>query len=193
MREATNDDARGEVTRLLCAISDGDQQAVASLLPLVYDELRAAAQRLLNQERANHTLQPTALVHEAYLRLVDQSEQGWESRGHFFGVAAKAMRRVLVDHARAHNALKRGGGRLRLSLDESALPVEAASEYVEALDEALGDLSEIDEQKSRIVELRFFGGLTTEEAAEALEVSTRTVERDWRLAKAWLHRAISME
>ena len=193
MKEAEANPAKGEVTRLLCAIGDGDQQAVTALLPLVYDELRTAAQRLLRQERADHTLQPTALVHEAYLRLVDQSEQGWESRRHFFGVAAKAMRRVLVDHARSHTALKRGGGRLRLSLDESALPIEEASAYVEALDEALGDLSAIDEQKSRIVELRFFGGLTTEEAAEALDVSTRTVERDWRLAKAWLHRAICTE
>jgi len=179
-----------EVTQILQEWNSGDD-ARARLMPLVYDELRRLAQSYLRRERPDHTLQPTALVHEAYLRLVDQSRVEWRNRVHFYGVAAQMMRRILIDHARAHASEKRSGGARRLSLDEAAvLPEERAADLV-ALDDALKLLADKDERKSRVVELRFFGGLSVEETAEALGLHTATVERDWRFAKMWLHRELS--
>jgi RNA polymerase sigma factor (TIGR02999 family) len=181
-----------EVTQILQEWNNGGDDARARLMPLVYGELRRLAQSYLRRERPDHTLQPTALVHEAYLRLVDQSRVEWQNRVHFYGVAAQMMRRILIDHARAHASEKRGGGR-RLSLDEAAvLPEERAADLV-ALDDALKLLADTDERKSRVVELRFFGGLSVKETADALGLHTATVERDWRIAKMWLHRELSGE
>lgn len=174
------------VTRLLIAVTDGDRAAVDSLLPLIYDELRRLAAGYLRRERPDHTLQPTALVHEAYLRLVDQTQVSWQNRAHFVGVAAQMMRRILVDHARAHTSQKRGGDYEKLSLDENIDKAVQRSTELIALDEALKELAEIDPQMSRLVELRYFGGLTVEEAAEVLGVTPITVKRHWRMAKAWL-------
>ena len=180
-----------EVTRLLIRLTDGDDGALGDLLPLVYGELRRLAAGYLRRERAGHTLQPTALVHEAYLRLVDQSQVRWQNRAHFLGVAAQMMRRILVDHARGQQAEKRGGDFQKLSLDENIdVSGERASDLV-ALDEALERLAELDPQKSRVVELRFFGGLSVEETAEVLGVSAPTVKRQWRMAKAWLYGQVS--
>jgi RNA polymerase sigma-70 factor, ECF subfamily len=174
------------VTRLLIELTNGNHAAVDALLPLIYDELRSLAANYLRRERPDHTLQPTALVHEAYLRMVDQTQVNWQNRAHFFGVAAQMMRRILVDHARSHRAEKRGADFQKLSLDENIdKAVERSAELV-ALDEALKALAEIDEHKSRIVELRYFGGLSIEETAEVLGVSPITVKRHWRMAKAWL-------
>jgi RNA polymerase sigma factor (TIGR02999 family) len=167
-------------------LTDGDGAAMDELLQLVYAELRRLAASYLRRERSDHTLQPTALVHEAYLRMVDQTQVRWQNRAHFFGVAAQMMRRILVDHARSQHAEKRGGDAQKLSLDENIdVSGERAADLV-ALDEALSRLAEIDPQKSRVVELRFFGGLSVEETAEVLGVSAPTVKRHWRLAKAWL-------
>jgi RNA polymerase sigma factor (TIGR02999 family) len=175
-----------EVTRLLVQLTDGDNAALDDLLPLVYAELRRLAANYLRRERQGHTLQPTALVHEAYLRMIDQTQVRWQNRAHFFGVAAQMMRRILVDHARSQQAEKRGGDVQKFSLDENIdVSGERAADLV-ALDEALARLAEIDPQKSRIVELRFFGGLSVEETAEVLNVSAPTVKRQWRMAKAWL-------
>jgi RNA polymerase sigma factor (TIGR02999 family) len=176
-----------EVTKLLIRLTEGDHAVLDALLPAVYDELRRLAANYLRRERASHTLQPTALVHEAYIRLVDQTRVEWQNRAHFFGVAAQMMRRILVDHARSQAAEKRGGDAQKLSLDEN-IDVSAMrpSELV-ALDEALERLAELDPQKSRLVELRFFGGLSVEETAEVLGVSAPTVKRQWRMAKAWLY------
>jgi RNA polymerase sigma-70 factor (ECF subfamily) len=182
-----------EVTALLLSWSDGDQDALARLMPLVYDELRRLALDHLRRERPDHTLQPTALVNEVYLRLVDQRSVSWQTRAQFFGLAARLMRHVLVDHARTRAAAKRGGGASKLSLDEARVaPEEVAAELV-ALDEALVRLAAVDERKGRVVEMRFFGGLSVEETAEALGVSDKTVMRDWRIAKLWLHRELSRE
>jgi RNA polymerase sigma factor (TIGR02999 family) len=176
-----------EVTRILQEWNSGGD-AHARLMPLVYDELRRLAKAFLRRERPDHTLQPTALVHEAYMRLVDQSRVEWQGRAHFYGIAAQVMRRILIDHARAHASEKRAGGARRLSLDEAALlPEERAADLL-ALDEALKLLAEKDERKGRVVELRFFGGLSVRETAEVLGVHTATVERDWVVAKAWLYR-----
>ncbi len=178
-----------EVTRLLAAYSRGDREALDKLLPLVYGELRRTAERYLRRERSDHTLQATALVHEAYLKLIDQREVRWQNRAHFFGVAAQAMRRILVDHARGHMAAKRGSGGVKLSLEDNEAAIVSAekAEEMVALDEALNRLAEIDPQKSRIVELRFFGGLSIEETAEVLGIGTATVIRQWRMARAWLY------
>jgi len=177
-----------EVTRLLVRLTDGDRGVLDELLPLIYGELRRLAAGYLRRERVGHTLQPTALVHEAYLRLVDQTQVRWQNRAHFLGVAAQMMRRILVDHARAHEAGKRGGEFQKLSLDEN---IDASGEgrdlNLVALDDALERLAELDPQKSKIVELRFFGGLSVEETAEVLGVSAPTVKRQWRMAKAWLY------
>src|ERR1044072_8528923 len=177
-----------EVTRLLVRLTDGDRGVLDDLLPVVYGELRRLAASYLRKERVGHTLQPTALVHEAYMRLVDQTQVQWQTRAHFFGVAAQMMRRILVDHARAHEAEKRGGEFQKLSLDEN-LDAAGAERDVNlvALDDALNRLAEMDPQKSKIVELRFFGGLSVEETAEVLGVSAPTVKRQWRMAKAWLY------
>ena len=176
-----------EVTRLLVRLTDGDRGVLDELLPLIYGELRRLAAGYLRRERVGHTLQPTALVHEAYLRLVDQTQVRWQNRAHFLGVAAQMMRRILVDHARGQRAEKRGGDFQKLSLDENIdVSGERASDLV-ALDEALQRLAEFDPQKARVVELRFFGGLSVEETAEVLGVSAPTVKRQWRMAKAWLY------
>jgi RNA polymerase sigma factor (TIGR02999 family) len=180
-----------EVTQLLMAWSDGDQEALDQLTPLVYKELRRLAKGYLNQERPGHILQTTALVNEAYLRLIDWKQAQWRNRAHFFGVAAQLMRRILVDFARARRQEKRGGLARQVSLDEAAtVAVERVAEFI-ALDEALDQLAVIDPGRSRMVELRFFGGLTEEETAEVLKVSTRTIRREWSLARAWLHRELN--
>lgn len=180
-----------QVTKLLVDWSNGDQQALEHLTPLVYGELRRLAGRYLRKERPDHTLQSTALVHEAYLRLIDQKNVRWQNRAHFFGVAAQMIRRILVDHARSKHAVKRGASAPKLSLDEAiALPDRKDFDVI-ALDDALNGLAKIDPQQSRIVELRFFTGLTVEETAEVLGISPATVKRDWVTAKAWLYRDIS--
>jgi RNA polymerase sigma factor (TIGR02999 family) len=178
---------------LLVAWNRGNRRGLNQLLPLVYAELRRIAARQLRGERANHTLQPTALVHEAYLRLVDQRQVDWQNRAHFFGVAAQVMRRILVDHARRHSASKRGEGVPCMSIDE-AREVAASNEMpVLALDQALDRLEKIDSDLARIVELRAFGGLTIEEAAHVLNVSPSTAKREWRTAKAWLGRELGLD
>ena len=181
------------VTQLLLDWRNGDAAALDRLMPLVYDELGRIASRFLRNERQAHTLQTGALVNEAYLRLVDHENIEWQNRAHFFGVAAQAMRRVLVDHARSRNYAKRGGAAIQVSLDQAAdVTGERAAELI-ALDDALQELAKIDPRKSRVVELRYFGGLSVEETAEALGISTITVTRDWNTAKAWLMREVSRE
>jgi RNA polymerase sigma-70 factor, ECF subfamily len=180
---ASNDD----VTLLLSQLSEGDQSVIPRLIPVVYDELRHLAASHMRYERPDHTLRTTALVHEAYIRLVEQRQVNWKSRAHFFGIAAQLMRRILVDHARNHLRKKRGGEQQKLSLDEAATVSLGRSAEVVAVDEALGRLAKLDPRQNQIVELRFFGGLSTEETAEVLGVSARTVEREWSLAKAWLY------
>jgi RNA polymerase sigma-70 factor (ECF subfamily) len=180
-----------DVTQILQEVSGGDRDAPARLMPLVYDELRRLADHYLRQERPDHTLQPTALVHEAYLKLIDQTRVDWQNRAHFFGVAAQLMRRILVDHARRHRASKRGGFQQKLTLDEAVDYSQPRDLDLVALDDALNALAQMDARQSQIVELRFFGGLTIEETAEALGVSPATVKVDWSMAKAWLRREIS--
>jgi RNA polymerase sigma factor (TIGR02999 family) len=179
-----------EVSRLLVNWGNGDQAALDELIPLVYDELRRIAGRYMRREGQGHTLQTSALINEAYLRLVDQRSVQWQNRAHFFGVAAQLMRRILVDHARRRLRAKRGGGAQMVSLAEPAVMSKEVAEVI-ALDVALNNLAGIDPRKSQIVEMKFFGGLTTEEVAEVLKVTSRTVEREWRKAKAWLKLAIS--
>ena len=181
------------VTQLLIAWSDGNQAALDALMPLVYEELRRLAHNYMRREHPGHTLQTTALVNEAYFRLVDQKRVHWQNRSHFFAISAQLMRRILVDHARSHRYVKRGGGDHKVSLDEVALVVQGQAAQVIALDDALVELAAIDERKSNIVELRFFGGLNVEETAEALKISPRTVMREWSMAKAWLYRTINHE
>jgi RNA polymerase sigma factor (TIGR02999 family) len=175
------------VTQILATIERGDPHAAEQLLPLVYEELRRLAAAKIAQEAAGQTLQATALVHEAFLKLVDQRAVRWQNRAHFFGIAAQAMRRILVDHARAHAAGKRGSGEQPVSLDEALVVTSALDVDLLALDEVLTRLSAIDPQQSRVVELRFFGGLTLEETAEVMGISPATVGREWTLAKAWLY------
>jgi RNA polymerase sigma-70 factor (ECF subfamily) len=180
-----------EITAQLLAWNQGDASALERLIPAVYQELRRMADRYLRQENSGHTLQPTALVHEAYLRLIDQTQVEWQNRAHFFGVAAQMMRRILVDHAKAKHRDKRGGGAFKLSFDEVAdYTHERAAEMV-ALDDALQSLAAFDERKSRVVELRYFGGLNIEESAQVLDISPNTVLRDWNMAKAWLYQELS--
>ena len=181
------------VTQLLIGWSKGDKEALDSLLPLVYEELRKQAARYLRHERVGHTLQTTALIHEAYLKLVDQKNVHWQNRAHFFGIAAQLMRRILVDHARTKKRAKRGGSDIRVSFNDANLMGQARDLDIVALDEALSRLAQVDPQQSRIVELRFFSGLTVEETAEVMSISPATVKRDWSMAKAWLHREISGE
>jgi RNA polymerase sigma factor (TIGR02999 family) len=182
-----------DVTALLGDWSRGDRTALNQLLPLVYAELHRVAARQLRKERADHTLQPTALVHEAYIRLVDQRQVDWQNRAHFFGVAAQVMRRILVDHARRHGASKRGEGVRCVSIDEAREVAASDGMPVLALDQALDRLEQIDAELARIVELRAFGGLTIEEAAHVLSVSPSTAKRDWRTAKAWLNHELRSE
>lgn len=183
----------GEVTALLLRWSEGDMDALERLTPLVYDECRRIAARQLRGERVEHTLSPTALVHEMYLRLVDQHRATYRNRAQFFSIAARLMRRVLVDHARARLATKRDGGRTLLSLDAaSEVPAEPAIADVIAIDEALGRLARLDPEQERIVELRYFAGLTVEETAAVVGRSPRTVKREWQLARAWLFREMQL-
>jgi len=179
-----------EITQMLVAWSEGDQAALEQLTPLVYRELHRLAKGYLRRERDGHLLQTTALINEAYLRLIDWKDVRWQNRAHFFGVAAQLMRRILVDFARTRHQARHGGGARQVSFEEAeAMSVERSAELI-ALDEALEQLSTIDPRRSRIVELRFFGGLSEEETAEVLKVSPRTVRREWSLARAWLHREL---
>ena len=181
-----------DITEILQAWSDGRREAMDAIVPLVYDELRRQARRFLRRERAGHTLQTTALIHEAYLRLIDQRDVNWQNRAHFFGIAAQAMRRILVDYARERHREKRGGAAENLPLDEARLVVsEERSIDLVALDEALTRLAKFDGQQARVVELRYFSGLSIEETAEVLKISTATVKRDWNMAKAWLKQEIT--
>ena len=181
-----------QVSQLLIAWGEGDQAALDELMPLVYQELRRLAHHYMRQERPGHTLQTSGLVNEACLRLVDQSNIRWQDRAHFFGIAARLMRQVLVDYARKRSYQKRGGDAHRVSLDETMIVSEARAADVLALDHALKNLAEMDPRQSQIVELRFFGGLSIAETAEVLAVSPGTVMRDWTLAKAWLRRAVTI-
>lgn len=175
-----------DVTQMLNAISAGDEAAPERLLNLVYDELRRLAHGYMKNERSDHTLQATALVHEAYIQLVDWKNVSWQNRAHFFAAAAQMMRKILVDHARERNALKRGGGLRTIALDEAVSFPNQNNVDLIGLDDALLELGSFDSQQARIVELRFFGGLTIEETAHALNISDSTVKRDWQIAKAWL-------
>jgi RNA polymerase sigma-70 factor, ECF subfamily len=176
-----------DVTILLSELRKGDPDAASKLIPLVYNELRRLAGHYMRQERPDHTLQATALVHEAYLKLIQQRSVDWQGRAHFFGIAAQLMRRILIDHARGHLREKRGGAQQALPLDEALVFSPGQSSELIHLDEALERLAKLDARQSRIVELRFFGGLSNEETAEFLGISSKTVKRDWSLAKAWLH------
>jgi RNA polymerase sigma factor (TIGR02999 family) len=178
------------ITHLLNEWSDGDRRALDKLTPLVYEELRHQAARYLRRERPGHTLQTTALIHEAYLRLIDAKDVHWQSRTHFFAIAANIMRRILVEHARRRAADKRGGSQLRVQLDEKLAVADAGDVDLLAIDEALDTLAAIDPQQARVVELRFFSGLNVEETATVLGVSPKTVKRDWSVARAWLRREI---
>ena len=181
-----------EVTQLLAAWRGGDPQALDKLMPLVYDELRRIASRYMKREHPGHTLQTTALVNEAYLRMVGQQNVDWQNRAHFFGVAASVMRHLLVDRARANGRVRRGGNPQQVTLDEAAVVSEQKGEELLALDEALTKLNEIDERKVKIVELRYFSGLSAVETADVLGVSEITVKREWLKAKAWLYRELSL-
>jgi RNA polymerase sigma-70 factor, ECF subfamily len=176
-----------DVTLLLARAAGGDRQAASALVPLIYGELHRMAARHMQRERSDHTLQATALVHEAYMRLVQQRRTNWKNRAHFFGVAAQIMRRILVDHARGKVRAKRGGSRQKISLDNAVTLSMGQSWELLAIDEALGRLAKRDPRQCRIVELKFFGGLTTEETAEVLDTSPSTIEREWTLARAWLY------
>jgi RNA polymerase sigma factor (TIGR02999 family) len=180
-----------DVTQLLLAWSDGEQSALEELMPLVLGELRRLAGRFLRQERPGHTLQPTALVNEAYLRLIDARHVRWQNRAHFFAISARLMRQILVDSARERDAQKRGGGKALVNLDEALMIGQQPDEDLVALDDALCALAEIDPRKSQVVDLRFFGGLNIEETAEVLKVSPETVKRDWRMARSWLRRRLN--
>jgi RNA polymerase sigma-70 factor, ECF subfamily len=176
-----------EVTQLLIAWSNGEEEALEKLVPLVYDELRRIARRYMKREPAGHTLQTTALVNEAYLRLIEQKGMKWQNRAHFFAISAQLMRRILVSMARARHANKRGGEARQVSLDEALVISEERAAELVALDEAMNELAALDPRRSRVVELRYFGGLSVEETAEVLKISPETVMRDWKRAKAWLY------
>lgn len=181
-----------DITGILREWSDGKAEALDALLPLVYDELHRQAARFLRNERREHTLQPTALINEAYIKLIDSADINWQGRTHFFAIAATQMRRVLVDHARAKHRMKRGGDDIRIPLEEVNVAVSARADVdLIALDEALDRLAERDEQQERVVELRYFSGLSLEETAEVLQISRATVARDWEAARAWLHRELT--
>jgi RNA polymerase sigma factor (TIGR02999 family) len=181
----------GQITRMLRKWSDGDVTVAESLTPIIYDELRRLAEAYMHGERSGHTLQPTALIHEAYLRLVSHKQPDWDSRSHFFGFAARLMRQILIDHARGRLTAKRGGGMHEITLTDLNVGVPERRVDLLALDEALSRLAELDERRARVLELRYFGGLTEREAAETLGVSVATVRRDVRIAEAWLYREMS--
>lgn len=180
-----------EITRALQDWNDGKEDAQDRLLPYVYDELKRQARYLMSRERSNHTLQPTALVHEAFMRLAKQTGIDWQNRSHFFGISSRLMRQILVDHARTHAAAKRGSNPIHYSLDDIDIPVEQRAESIIAMNEALDHLGQIDEQQAKIVEMRFFGGLSNSDIADALGVSERTVLRDLKVAKLWLYRELN--
>jgi RNA polymerase sigma-70 factor (ECF subfamily) len=180
-----------EITQLLAEWSEGNQAALDQLYPLVYNELRRLAHGYLRRERKGHTLQTTALINEAYLRLVDQKHVHWANRSHFFGISAQIMRRILIDHARRYDYAKRGGGAQRISLDEAAVVAKQRGRTLLLLDEALKSLAKIDPRRSQVVELRYFGGLNNEEIAGVLKISENTVTRDWNMARAWLYQELS--
>lgn len=179
-----------QITQLLLAWGNGDQRALEELMPLVYDELRKMAARHMRRQNPGHTLQTTALVNEAYLRLIDSSQVRWQNRAHFFAVSAQLMRRILVDFARQRQNLKHGGGARKVSLDEALVVSPERGADLLALDEALNRLAALNARQAQVVELRYFGGLSEEETAEALKVSLRTVQRDWNLARLWLYKAV---
>ncbi|MDX6306314.1 MAG: hypothetical protein QOI77_3283 [Blastocatellia bacterium] len=181
----------GDVTQMLISYGQGNREALDALLPLVYDELRVIARSYLRQERPDHTLQPTGLVHEAYLRLINQQRVDWRNRAQFFGLAANMMRRILVNHAESKRAQKRGGGAEKITLDEVAVLFDNDVVDLIALDEVLGRLEKLDKLKSDVVELKFFGGLTIAEIAEVTKTSTATVEREWAFARGWLYNALT--
>jgi RNA polymerase sigma-70 factor (ECF subfamily) len=193
MVSAMSEAAAEQTTRLLNALTAGDREAADQLMPLVYDQLRKIAGEYFRREPPGHTLQPTALVHEAYVKLVDQRHVHWRGRTHFLAVGAQLMRRILVDHARSKGRAKRGGGRLRITLDEAVAVSRGSDEDVLAVHEALEKLAKLDPRQARIVELRFFGGLTVQEVADALGVSKRTVESEWTMIRAWLRRELAEE
>ena len=180
-----------EITRLLVAWGDGDESALEALTPLVYEELHRLAHHYMRNERAGHTLQSSALVNEAYVRLIDWKSVRWQSRAHFFGVSAQLMRRILVDFARSRNYAKRGGQLGVIPIDDAVVVSDDKGADIVALDEALESLAKLDERQSKVVELRFFGGLSVEETAEVLHISSGTVRRDWSIARAWLRREIT--
>src|SRR6187431_895109 len=189
----TPSSTRQEVTQLLGDWSNGDDRALEKLVPLVQPELHRLAHHYMSRERAGHTLQTTAILNEAYLRLVDDTKPVWQGRSHFIAAAAQLMRRIMVDHARERQALKRGGGALKVTLDEAALVTETRSEELLALDEALEKLAAFDKRKADVVEMRYFGGLTMEEIADVLKVHVNTVTREWSAARAWLFATLSGE
>lgn len=185
-----SDSPQSTISRLIRELRNGDANAAATLMPLLYDELHRLAVYYMRNERAGHTLQPTALVNEAYIRLIDQRESDWQNRAHFIAVAAQAMRRVLIDHARSKQRVKRGGLQVKVALEDVALAAGDQPQDLVALDAALERLAKVDARQSRIVELRYFGGLTVEQTAEVLGISAPTVKRDWAVARAWLHREL---
>ncbi len=185
------DPDRAEITAMLLDLSGDNREVIDALMPHVYDVLHGIARKQLGRERSDHTLAPTALVHEAYMRLIDQNQVRWQNRAHFFAIAARAMRRILVNHARDRVALKRGGGQMAITLDEELAPAISRPEQMLALEDALNRLQTLDERRALVVEYRFFGGLTHEEIAHVLGVSVPTVQRDWRFARAWLARDLS--
>lgn len=186
-----SDSTAPEITRILREWNNGDDEAKERLLRFVYDELKRQARFLMSKERSNHTLQPTALVHEAFLKMGDATGVVWENRGHFFGVASRLMRQILVDHARLHSADKRGNNPIHFSTDDIDIPVDERADSILAIDEVLDRLATIDPRQAQIVEMRFFGGLTNTEIAETLEIGERTVAREWQSARLWLYRELN--
>ncbi len=180
-----------EITRILQDWNDGNEGAKEELLPFVYEELKRQARIMMSSERSNHTLQPTALVHEAFLRLDHQAGIDWKNRSHFYGIASRLMRQILIDHARLHGTAKRGSHTIHFSLDDVQIPIEDRADSLLVLDEVLGRLEEFDEQQARIVEMRFFGGMSQAEIAESLDISERTVGREWQAARLWLYRELN--
>jgi RNA polymerase sigma factor (TIGR02999 family) len=180
-----------QITRILQDWNNGDEHAKEQLLPFVYDELKRQARILMSSERSNHTLQPTALVHEAFLKLGRQTGIEWKNRSHFFGIASRLMRQILIDHARLHATAKRGNRPIHFSLDDVNVPIVERADALIALDDALARLEKLDEQQAKVVEMRFFGGMTNSEIAESLDISERTVVRDWQAARLWLYRELS--
>jgi RNA polymerase sigma factor (TIGR02999 family) len=188
-----NDRTTSEITQILQDWNEGNEDAKERLLPFVYDELKSQARILMSRERSNHTLQPTALVHEAFLRLAEQSGVDWKNRSHFYGIASRLMRQILVDNARLHAAEKRGNNPIHFSVDDLQIPVEQRADSILILNEILDRLAEFDSQQAQIVEMRFFGGMNNAEIAEALEISERTVGREWQSAKLWLYRELNRQ